>query len=97
MKDFTVRSIQAGDRIESATHNQGTVRLGDAAPVFVRPTRAGDKTDATETHNSGKVQLGDAAPVFVRAIQAGDKAHGDAATQNAGKVRLGDAAPVFGR
>jgi hypothetical protein len=53
--------IQAGDKVvrDSVTK----VRLGDNAPVFVRPIRAGDKVvrDAAT-----KVRLGDNAPVFTR-------------------------------
>jgi len=58
--------IRAGNKVirDTATQNQGMVRLGDAAPVF-RPIRAGDKVmpDAA-TQNQGRVKLGDAAPVF---------------------------------
>jgi hypothetical protein len=61
--------IRSGDKVirDAATQNQGKVRLGDAAPVFVRSIRAGDKVvrDAA-TQNQGKVRLGDAAPVFGR-------------------------------
>ena len=68
MKD-SVHNIRAGDKVigDTTTHNPGNVRLGDAAPIFVRLISAGDKVVAdTETHNQGEVQLGDAAPVFGR-------------------------------
>ena len=61
------KSIRSGDKVtrDIATQNQGKVRLGDAAPVFVRAIRAGDKvTRNTATQNQGKVRLGDAAPAF---------------------------------
>ena len=61
--------IHAGDKVvcDTATQDLGNVRLGDAAPVFIRSVRAGDKVvrDAS-TQDSGKVRLGDAAPVFTR-------------------------------
>jgi len=64
------RPVRPGDKVEcdTATHNQGNVHLGDAAPVFApRPIRRGDKVERdTATRNQGKVQLGDAAPVFGR-------------------------------
>jgi len=61
--------IRSGDKVvrDAATQNQGTVRLGDMAPVFAtaRPIRAGDKAKPdTATANQGKVRLGDMAPVF---------------------------------
>lgn len=36
--EITLRSIRAGDKVvrDDATRNQGTVRLGDGAPVFGR-------------------------------------------------------------
>jgi hypothetical protein len=65
------RPVRPGDKVErdTATRNQGQVRLGDAAPVFAprRPIRPGDKVERdTATRNQGKVRLGDAAPVFGR-------------------------------
>ena len=69
MNNSTLRPIRSGDKIvrDAATQNQGTVQLGDAAPVFVRPIRAGDKVIRdTATQDQAKVRLGDAAPVFVR-------------------------------
>lgn len=61
--------IQAGDKVirDAQTQDLGSVRMGDAAPVFTRAIRAGDKVvrDAS-TQNAGKVRLGDAAPVFTR-------------------------------
>ena len=59
--------IDVGDKVirDTATVNQGKVRLGDEAPVFVRPIRAGEKVVRdTATANQGKVRLGDEAPVF---------------------------------
>jgi len=58
------RPIRAGDKMirDTATLNQGKVRLGDMAPAFVR---AGDKVVRdTATLNQGRVRLGDMAPVF---------------------------------
>jgi hypothetical protein len=56
--------IHAGDKVvrDGTTVDQGKVRLGDWAPVFVR---AGDKVvrDVT-TADQGKVRLGDWAPAF---------------------------------
>ena len=69
MNKCTLRPIRSGDKVirDAATQNQGTVRLGDAAPVFVRPIRSGDKVIRnTTTQDQGKVRLGDAAPVFGR-------------------------------
>lgn len=69
MKKSAQRSIRSGDKVarDAATRNPGKVKLGDAAPVFVRPVRAGEKTVRDEaTKNQGKVRLGDAAPVFSR-------------------------------
>lgn len=69
MNNSVSPAIRAGDKVkrDPATEDQGKVRLGDCAPVFVRPIRAGDKVnrDAT-TKDQGKVRLGDCAPVFVR-------------------------------
>ena len=69
MKESTLRSIRAGDKVvrDAATQDQGKVRLGDQAPVFARAIRAGDKVvrDAA-TQDQGKVRLGDQAPVFGR-------------------------------
>jgi len=59
--------IRSGDKVvrDAATQNQGTVRLGDMAPAFVRQIRAGDKAKPdSATSNQGKVRLGDMAPVF---------------------------------
>jgi hypothetical protein len=57
-------TIRAGDKVRNAaTQDSGKVRLGDSAPVFVRPIRAGDKV-VRET--ATKVRLGDSAPVFTR-------------------------------
>jgi len=56
--------IHAGDKVtrDTATVDQGKVRLGDEAPAFIR---AGDKVIRdTATINQGKVRLGDEAPVF---------------------------------
>lgn len=82
--------IRLGDKVirDAATTDQGKVRVGDEAPVFVRPIRAGDKV---QQQDQPRVHLGDEAPVFVRAIRAGDKVQ----RQEEGKVRLGDEAPVF--
>jgi hypothetical protein len=59
--------ICAGEKVtrDTATANQGKVRLGDEAPVFSPAIRAGDKVarDAS-TVNPGRVRLGDEAPVF---------------------------------
>ncbi len=57
--------IKLGDKVncDSATVDQGKVRLGDGAPAF----RAGDKvTRDTATADQGKARLGDGAPVFSR-------------------------------
>lgn len=91
--------IRSGDKVEhsTATSNPRKVQLGDSAPAFVRPVRAGDKATKSAIRDGGKVRLGDSAPVFVRTIKAGDKTAPAAATRDAGKVRLGDSAPVFGR
>jgi hypothetical protein len=60
--------IHAGDKAisDTATANQGKVRLGDTAPVFGPiKIRAGDKVIRdTSTINLGKIHLGDTAPVF---------------------------------
>ena len=68
----SLRPIRPGDKVirDTATHNEGKVRLGDNSPVFVRPIRPGDKVirDAA-THDQGQVRLGDNAPVFVRPIR----------------------------
>jgi hypothetical protein len=60
--------IHAGDKVirNTATANQGKVRLGDTAPVFGPiKIRAGDKVIRdTSTINFGKIHLGDTAPVF---------------------------------
>jgi hypothetical protein len=65
-----IRLIRAGDKVarDTATSNQGKVRLGDNAPIFcARPIRAGDKAVRdTATSNQGKVHLGDNAPIFRR-------------------------------
>lgn len=69
MKKSARRSIRSGDKVtrDTATRDHGKVRLGDQAPVFVRPVRAGDKVVRnTDTHDQGKVRLGDQAPVFSR-------------------------------
>ena len=62
------RPVRAGDQVvrNSATHSEGKVYLGDAAPVFQpRPVRAGERVVRdSATHSEGKVYLGDAAPVF---------------------------------
>jgi hypothetical protein len=61
--------IRAGDKVnrDAATEDQGKVRLGDCAPVFLRSIRAGDKVNRdAATEDQGKVRLGDCAPVFVR-------------------------------
>lgn len=67
MTKITLKSIVAGDKAhDAATHDQGKVRLGDWAPVFVR-IRAGDKVVRdVATQDQGKVRLGDWAPVFSR-------------------------------
>ena len=60
--------IKLGDKVirDIATANQGTVCIGDCAPVF-RPIRAGDKvTRDIGTANQGTVCMGDCAPVFRR-------------------------------
>jgi hypothetical protein len=60
-------NIRLGDKVihDTATVNEGKVRLGDEAPVFRPAIRAGDKTVRdTATVNQGKVRLGDEAPVF---------------------------------
>jgi hypothetical protein len=66
-KELSMAKIELGDKVnrDTATVDQGKVRLGDWAPVFVCPTRAGDKVirDAA-TVDQGKVRLGDWAPVF---------------------------------
>ena len=62
-------SIRAGDKVkrDTATKDQGKVRLGDYAPVFTRAIRPGDKVNRdAATRDQGKVRLGDYAPVFVR-------------------------------
>jgi hypothetical protein len=68
MKNSALRSIRAGDKVrDAATQDQGKVRLGDMAPVFVRPIRPGDRvTRDAATQDQGKVRLGDLAPVFRR-------------------------------
>jgi hypothetical protein len=60
--------IQAGDKVRDVlTQDSGKVRLGDSAPVFTRPIRAGDKVVRNaSTQDSAKVRLGDSAPVFTR-------------------------------
>jgi len=58
-----MKKIASGDKVvrDAATANQGTVCMGDCAPVF----RAGDKvTRDAATANRGKVCMGDCAPVF---------------------------------
>src|SRR5256886_7331698 len=67
-----VRRPVVGEKVvrDAATHNRGTVQLGEgAAPVFApRAIRSGEKAvrDAA-THNPGKGQLGEgSAPVFGR-------------------------------
>jgi hypothetical protein len=60
--------INSGDKVvrDTATQDQGKVRLGDGAPVFGR-IRSGDKVVRdTATQDQGKVRLGDGAPVFGR-------------------------------
>jgi hypothetical protein len=61
-------AIRAGDKVIriAATEDQGQVRLGDNAPAFVRPIRAGDKARVAATEDQGKVRLGDNAPAFRR-------------------------------
>jgi hypothetical protein len=60
--------IKVGDKVvrDSATMNEGKVRLGEASPMF-RPIRSGDKVvrDAA-SQDQGKVRLGEAAPMFHR-------------------------------
>jgi CRISPR/Cas system CMR subunit Cmr4 (Cas7 group RAMP superfamily) len=96
--DISMTNIKLGDKVvrDSATVNEGTVRLGEAAPMF-RPIRSGDKVvrDAA-SQDQGKVRLGEAAPMF-RPIRSGDKVVRDATSQDQGKVRLGEAAPMFHR
>ena len=68
--------IKLGDKVirDTATANQGKVRLGDEAPVFRPPfAPATNAIRDTATVNQGKVRLGDEAPVFRPAIRAGDK------------------------
>jgi len=58
-----MKKIASGDKVvrDAATANQGTVCMGDCAPVF----RAGDKvTRDAATANRGTVCMGDCAPVF---------------------------------
>ena len=65
----SVCPIRSGDKVtrDAATQDQGQVRLGDSAPVFVRSIRAGDKvTRDAATQDQGQVRLGDSAPVFGR-------------------------------
>jgi hypothetical protein len=51
---------------DTATENNGKVRLGEAAPAF-STIRPGDKVVRdTASRNNGKVRLGEAAPVFGR-------------------------------
>ena len=69
MNNSTQRPIRVGDKVtrDARTTDQGKVRLGDCAPVFVRSIRAGDKVNRdAATKDQGKVRLGDCAPVFVR-------------------------------
>ena len=64
MTKSTSLTIRMGDKVirDSATVNQGKVRLGDYAPAFVR---SGDKVIRdSATVNQGKVHLGDYAPAF---------------------------------
>jgi hypothetical protein len=59
--------IRLGDKVnrDGETADRGKVRLGDEAPVFVRPIQQGDKVRRdTATSDQGKVRLGDEAPVF---------------------------------
>jgi len=60
--------IKVGDKVvrDSATMNEGKVRLGENAPMF-RPIRSGDKVvrDAA-SQDQGKVRLGENSPVFHR-------------------------------
>ena len=60
-------TIKLGDKAvrDTAAVDQGNVRLGDLAPIFVRPTQAGDKAIRdSATVDQGKVKLGDMAPAF---------------------------------
>ena len=69
MNNSAPRPIRAVDKVmrDAATRDQGKVRLGDCAPVFVRSIRPGDKVSRdAATKDQGKVRLGDCAPVFVR-------------------------------
>jgi len=69
MNNSALRPVRAGDKVvrDAATQDQGKVRLGDNAPVFVRRIRAGDKVIRDgATQDQGKVRLGDNAPVFMR-------------------------------
>jgi hypothetical protein len=60
MDHIVTRSIRLGDKV---VQDQGTVRLGDMAPIFApRRIRAGDKVE----QDQGKVRLGDMAPIFAR-------------------------------
>jgi hypothetical protein len=96
--DMSMTNIKLGDKVvrNSATVNEGTVRLGEGAPIF-RPIRSGDKVERnTASQNQGNVQLGEGAPIF-RPIRSGDKVMRNTATQDQGKVRLGEGAPVFHR
>lgn len=57
-------NIQPGDKVnrDVPTTDQGSVRLGDWAPAFVRP---GDKVQRdASTADQTKVRLGDWAPAF---------------------------------
>jgi hypothetical protein len=67
-KKSALRSIRAGDKArDAATQDEGRVRLGDWAPVFVSRIQAGDKaTSDSATKDHRKVRLGDWAPVFGR-------------------------------
>ena len=68
MKKSALRPIRSGDKVtrDIATKNEGAVRLGDDAPVFVRTIRVGDKVVRDASQRPGKVHLGDDAPVFGR-------------------------------
>jgi hypothetical protein len=60
--------ICEGDKVirDTATQNEGKVRLGEGAPIF-RPIRAGDKVvQDGASQDQGKVRLGEGAPVFHR-------------------------------